>query len=254
MPVRVTLFKGNTPGMNGHVFQCHDERGDSRQYGRTIDALEEYVKKNMKSPEDLASLFGTTMTAPVLSMPEDLPTQVEVEGRVTVPGPTETARMIWTEEVKDYFKRNKTMKSNLAALYAVAWGQCSDPMRAKLKSLGDHEASARENDCFWLFNNIKATTLQFDERRNGFISLLDARASFLNCRQGPDQTPDAYLEVLRGWADAIEYYGGTVAENHSLVSATSPDGSHRRNTSIRGCVTAYIKFCVDAAGALRHIT
>jgi len=74
---------------------------------------------------------------------------------------------------------------------------------------------------------IKAVTLQFDEKKNGFISLLDARTSFLTCKQGPQQTPDAYLETLRAWADAIEYYGGSVAENHELIPDRAPDGSIR---------------------------
>jgi hypothetical protein len=69
----------------------------------------------------------------------------------------------------------------------------------------------------WLLKQVKAVTLQFDEKRNGFISLLDARTSFLNCKQSQNQSADDYLESLRGWADTIEYHGGTVAENHELV-------------------------------------
>ena len=45
-----------------------------------------------------------------------------------------TMKMIFAEEVKTYVKRNHTLKSNLATVYAVIWGQCSDDMKAKAKA------------------------------------------------------------------------------------------------------------------------
>jgi len=202
--------------MNGHVFECYEEQGDRRQYAKSLEALEGHVKKTLKYSEDLATLFSDDMSVPTVSMPED-------------PGkdPSKTAEMIWAEEVKEYVKRTRTLKSNLATIHAVIWGQCSEAMRAKVKSLDDYKTKTNENDCYWLLKQIKAITLQFDEKRNGFISLLDARTSFLTCKQSQGQTADAYLETLKGWADTIEYHGGTVAENHELVPSTDEHGTVR---------------------------
>ena len=52
---RSTNFKGITPEMNGHVFECYDEQSDRRQFVKTVEALESHVKKTIKNPEDLAS-------------------------------------------------------------------------------------------------------------------------------------------------------------------------------------------------------
>ena len=103
------------------------------------------------------------MAAPTLSMPTD-------------PGkePNKTEEMIWAEEVKEYVKRTRILKGKLATIHAVIWGQCSEAMKAKVKSHNDYKAKAADNDCFWFLRQIKAVTLQFDEKRNGFISLLDA--------------------------------------------------------------------------------
>jgi len=98
-------------------------------------------------------------------------------------------------------------------------------MKAKVKSLDDYKAKTVDNDCFWLLKQIKAITLQFDEKRNGFISLLDTRTSFLTCRQQQWQTADTYLETQKGWTDTIEYHGGTFAENHELVPMAADDGT-----------------------------
>jgi Zinc knuckle len=202
-----TNFKGNTAEMNGNVFECYEEQTDRRQFSKTIEALESYVKKHLKYAEDLSKLFGDPMAEPTISMPKD----------PTNPKPTKTEELIHLEEVKAYVKRTQLLKSNLGTIHAVTWGQCSEAMKAKIKALVDYKVKTEDNDCFWLLKQIKAVTLQFDEKRNKFISLLDARTSLLNCKQLQGQTNDQYLETIRGWADTIEYHGGMVAENYTLV-------------------------------------
>jgi hypothetical protein len=100
-------------------------------------------------------------------------------------------------------------------------------MKAKIKAHKDFNNKVRENDCYWLLKQIKAVTLQFDETRNGFLSLLDALANFVNCRQKEGQTVDDYVDALRGFVDTIEYHGGTVVSNPTLVPETDADGALR---------------------------
>ena len=87
---RASGFKGDTEGMNGHVFECYFEQGDKRQYARTIEALEGYAKKNLKFSEDFAS-FAFEASEPVIEKPSDL-----------APGYSTTDEMIWKEESKAY--------------------------------------------------------------------------------------------------------------------------------------------------------
>jgi hypothetical protein len=76
------------------------------------------------------------------------------------------------------------------------------------------------NDCYWLLKQVKTVTLQFDQKRNGFLSIMDTRTSFLNCKQAHNQSVDDYFEDIKGFVfDTIEYHGGSVAESHTLVSA-----------------------------------
>ena len=52
-PPRATAFKGSTAEMNGHVFECFEEKGDRRQYSKTLEALKAYMQKTMvKYSED----------------------------------------------------------------------------------------------------------------------------------------------------------------------------------------------------------
>jgi hypothetical protein len=109
-----TAFKGTTDAMHGNVFECQHERGDRLQYARTLEALEEYAKKSFKFYEDVAPLFAVTMSSPRVVLPEDLPDD---------PAPTRTQELLFTEQLKEYMRRTQELRSNLATLYAIIWGQ-----------------------------------------------------------------------------------------------------------------------------------
>jgi Zinc knuckle len=208
--------------MNGNVFECFDEHSDRRQFAKTVEALQGYCKKNLRFSEDLAGLFADPMVEPRILPPDD-------------PGDnaTKLQEALWTEQVKTYSKRIDTLRSNLAATHAVIWGQCSEAMKSKIKSITGYKGKADADDCFWLLQQIKAVTLLFDEKRNPFISAMDALKGFLNCRQNATQTPSEYLEELKGWADTIEYRGGTFAMSHELVPQSDDQGRERTDEERR---------------------
>lgn len=217
--------------MNGNVFECHDEQTDRRQYAKTVEALEGYAKKNLKYAEDLAPLFATDMKLPELEKPMK-------PGE----GADETDLAIWNEDIRDYAKRKRALRGNLAAIHAVIWGQCSEAMKAKVKSIDGYADSATNDDCEWLLSNIKAVTMQFDAKHNGYISMLDATASFLNCRQQQGQSADNYLEAMKSRIDTIEYHGGTLVLNPGLAPEIRDDGTRysdaERMKIARDCMLA----------------
>jgi len=51
---RAPKFKGNTDGMNGHVFQSHNENASKNQFLKTVEALSEYINKNLE-PKDMST-------------------------------------------------------------------------------------------------------------------------------------------------------------------------------------------------------
>jgi hypothetical protein len=228
---RSTSFKGTTAEMNGNVFECYDEQTDRRQYAKTVEALEGHVKKNLKYAEDLSTLFAINPKLPTLKKPAP-------PGKDADESDTE----LWKEEIKELAKRKRVLRGNLMAIYAVIWGQCSEAMKAKVKSLDGYAKSTEDDDCIWLLNNIKAVTMQFDANHNGYMSMLNAIAGLVNCRQQPEQSVDHYLEVLRSHADTIKYHGGTLALNPNLAPEFKDDGTkyttEERATIAHDCTLA----------------
>jgi hypothetical protein len=93
--------------MNGHVFQCYEERSDPVQFTKTMEALHAYSKKELKST-DLSSLFGTTPTAPIIEKP--LPIDPKAD---------DLEQLILKEEVKAYVASTKTLKRDMAAIHSM---------------------------------------------------------------------------------------------------------------------------------------
>jgi hypothetical protein len=122
-------------------------------------------------------------------------------------------------------KRKRSLVGNLATIHAIVWGQCSDAMKAKRKSSKDYETKTTDNDSHWLLRQVRSITLQFDQKRNPYVSLFDAKSSFYRCRQRQGQSVNSYNEEMCGWVDIIEHHDGSVGESHTLVDEDDEDGN-----------------------------
>ena len=105
-------------------------------------------------------------------------------------------------------------------------------MQARLTALDGYKDATKENDCFWILQNINSITLQFDDTRQSMLSLLDTQAGFLNCKQQTGQTTDEYVDALIACAETIESHGGAICANPNLVSDTDPiTGDNKLSTT-----------------------
>ena len=127
-------FKGDTPDMNGHVYQTFNENDDKRQFGKTTEALGRWINMNTKNLGDLMTLY-TDLSDPTaaITRPENLDA---TDAAVPI------EQLLWKETVKDYITRRQSLVDNLRAVYSVIWGQCSPTMKAKLMSLTNYETES----------------------------------------------------------------------------------------------------------------
>ncbi|KAI2506836.1 hypothetical protein MHU86_7621 [Fragilaria crotonensis] len=109
------------------------------------------------------------MTAPIIERPDNI-----------VDDADKLEEKIFVEEVKEYVKRTRTLQSNLATIFAVAWGQCSEAMKASMKTHNGYDEMALVNNCVWLLKQIRSVTLQFHDNKDSSMSLLDAQFGFLS--------------------------------------------------------------------------
>jgi hypothetical protein len=89
---------------------------------KTKDALEAYAKKTLKHVEDLDALFADEMAEPELEETFDLPEDH-----------TPIQYKLWKLDLREY----TAFRDNHAVFHAIIYGQCSEAMKAKLKSHAD---------------------------------------------------------------------------------------------------------------------
>lgn len=92
--------------------------------------------------------------------------------------------------MRAYLDRQPTLQLEWLSFGVSAVKQC---MKSKVKSNAQFSIKWSKHDCAWLLQQIRAVTLQFDNKKDAFMSLLDARANFLNGKQGENQSTDEYL-------------------------------------------------------------
>jgi hypothetical protein len=129
-----------------------------RSLQKILDALKEYSANNLKRPDDLRSLFEDGMKAPVIVEPSDLPD-----------GATKKQEFLWQASMKLYHTRTDKLRSNLNSLYSVIWGQCSENLKTKFRSLDEYKKSTHTDDCVWLLTQIKSVMHQFDIKQKPCI-------------------------------------------------------------------------------------
>jgi hypothetical protein len=175
-------FKGNTADMNGHVYQAYGEsRGNTRQFQKTTEMLEQYVQQNVKWASDVQPIFTDLKEPTIKGLKALSDDEKKDEFKVAV----------WKEKVKEYVSREGTLEQNLITVYATVWGQTSIAVRAKLRSLPDFERKSKKSDPVWLLRNIKAIMMKYESTRYPYTSIADAydQFFFLVNRDGESPTP-----------------------------------------------------------------
>jgi hypothetical protein len=193
--------------MSGHIYQCFGEgKGGQTQFIRTTEVLGQYIAKYVKYPADMTCLTRE-LKQPSITRPLDLTSSA-----------SEFEKLQWKQEVEDYFKRNRQLQHNTKTVYSVIWGQCSEALRARLKSHPDFDVNDTSQNCEWLLKTIKGIMIRFESQRFVFLSMADATQQVFTFRQGPDMALSKYYEDFKNLIEVYEHYGGDLGSSPVLVA------------------------------------
>jgi hypothetical protein len=168
-----TKTVGKIEDMNGHVFEYSH---NTTQFTNTCEKLERYCTKPYKYGNDLRYMVRH-MKDKQLEKPI---------APVTIKGTSEmdpTDKLIWTQEVNNFVKRKVAYETDKANLATIIWGQSSEALQAKLRTLPDFEEKFENDDSLWLLSQIRAIVYKFESQGSMYKSLYQAHRSFLLYRQ-----------------------------------------------------------------------
>jgi hypothetical protein len=203
-------FQGNTEGMNSNVFQCHNETQDRQQFDKTIDALYEYINKELKFAGDVSTLCDTFDVIDLNTVqPDDL---------------NKNKKSLFKKkkletEVERYLGRVNELDANLKHLFAVIYGQCSYSMQTKLLTSPKFETMKKKSDCGWLLKEIKGVTNQFETSCLIHVSLDVALQNYYNYYQGPSQSLHSFYKTFTSQLDVLDHYGADVGADRAFIEA-----------------------------------
>ena len=123
---------------------------------------------------------------------------------------------IHKEEIKDYVKELKILKSNLKKIYSLVYRNCTDSVQTMLKADEEYEEKSKDFDHAWLFKKIKIIVSGLDTKVNLRVSLHDTMTNFFLLKQQAHESNDAYLTRFKSMIETLKIAGG----NHILVSET----------------------------------
>ena len=83
------------------------------------------------------------------------------------------------EEVKDFVKDIKVIKTNLKKVYNLVYGNCTDSVQTMLKADSDYEDKSKDFDHAWIFNKVKTIVAGLDKKLNLRVTLHSALTSYI---------------------------------------------------------------------------
>ena len=194
----VNHFKGASPDMEGHVFLIYGESQDRSRFSKTLEQLGTVVNVQMKFAADLVPIYKT------LDDPR-VPKPTRGEADKDDDAMQDFEDDLFRELIKDYINRIRALKDNKCKIYGLAWGQCSESMRSRVKSLDDFEERNRECNCVWMLRSIRAIMYKFEGKRDICLELLDVYSALENCRQQPREATTTYHDNFQNIIDTYKH-------------------------------------------------
>ena len=127
--------------------------------------------------------------------------------------------MILAREVDSYVKRKATYRQNKESIYAIILGECTEVMRAKLKSLHSFSTEASpKSDGIKLLKLIRQISYEFESQRYPFLSVHNAVQQSYSMFQKLHQTIDEYYENVSIKLDMLDHCGASISGHLTLTN------------------------------------
>ena len=152
----LNTFKGETPGMNGHVFQTHVKQKKRGQFQDTLDALKVYASTTYHKDINHLTILFSELKTPEVAQPLELVKikRKDTDGKISTVI-TKFSEIVFQEQVKLWIKETSSLKATTQSLYNIVWGQCSKLMQNKLKAIKDFQTMENNDDVTLLLKEIR---------------------------------------------------------------------------------------------------
>ena len=212
-------FKGAIAELNGHVFEVHSESVKSSQFQRTVDELSMYMARKYEHGGDISMMLSDMQEFDFNKVKPKAPSTTGDVGD----------QRIFEKQIDLHVKRLAVYDQNKRALYMIIWGQCSETMQAKIKTMDDFKQMHSDRDSLSLLTTIQGIMFNFERQNYPHLALHEAFAIFYALKQHRHQSNSDYLTKFKNLVNVIDHYGGSIG-NHSRLVVDEVRRTHNVST------------------------
>ena len=198
-------FKGLTDGLDGYYFDC-TTRKQTDQYIETVEKIGTYVGKEFEHGADIKRVVDN------LRKP-DLGTIAD-----PAPGANRYEIRKWEKKVDEHIKRENCLDRNIAKLYNLVWGQCTQAMQAEMKTYDNWDTISQQQDAIGAIVTIKNIVYNFEAQQKRTVGLLRGYKRLFTMYQGKTQSVPDYLDHFMNNVKVIEESGGILGGEPKLIA------------------------------------
>jgi hypothetical protein len=130
---------------------------------------------------------------------------------------SEGEKILRGQEIKEFAKRDRLVRTNLKKAFTIIWAQCTPAMQSQIKGDREYETSKLSSDCVWLLARIKGIMMSFLQDSNGYVSMSEAKTKLYSFKQNNRSTDD-YMKDFSLLVDIIEQHDGLIGGDPGLVT------------------------------------
>ena len=144
-------FTGRCDELSGFIFDVTNSKG-GLGYTTASEEIARYIGLKNNSVGSYIRTAILNLQIPSSTRPTAVTTQdpIDIE--------------MFKEEVRIYVKTNQAIKLAMKSLYDLVWGQCSETMRSRLRSIHGYETITSDADSISLLKAIRAEMTGFKEK------------------------------------------------------------------------------------------
>jgi hypothetical protein len=204
-------FTGRSDDLEGYIYMVVSTKGGV-QFARTTEEIARYA--GAKYP-----VVGSHIRTAILTMTEQVPTRPTTPtaaSATTTVDPVDQA--IFDEEVRQFVKDKAVITAAMKALYSVAWGQCSEALRSKLKSNPDYNTFSANADSLQLLQAIRCEMTGFKRLHYLAHSIHSILREFYSLTQGKHRTNQEYYDEFNNLVAAVDKCGAMIARHPAIYN------------------------------------
>ncbi|KAL3935506.1 MAG: hypothetical protein SGARI_002947, partial [Bacillariaceae sp.] len=195
-----TRFEGATEELRGSVFDLGYDQ--SELYAKTSEQVAIYVGKTY-SYGGRISVAIETLKPPNIATPPAPPGY----GTEKV---NAADKFVWEAELKDILRDRKELTRQIAQLYSLVVGQCSEPMVARIEAHPDYKKTSDDRNDIGLLRIVRSICYDFQDHKYSAQSIFEAKRRWYNCHQNKGETISQYYEKFQNCMQVVEQCGGSI--------------------------------------------